>query len=199
MKNLKIALAVLVGALAAGCYNDFDTPAPRKLYTDTDMTALGLEHVTIKEVKDYFGPISGTGTNRDWETTQTVKFGELTSEEQDKTKFPGLRGWSDAANYYIKGKVISSDRQGNIYKSLYIYDGTAAIELKLYNGLYLDYYLDLNTMESQWVYVRLGRTLPGQLPDDALDRRCTVGFEQCGRKSPLLCELRTWTIRTLRN
>ena len=24
MKNLKIALAVLVGALAAGCYNDFD-------------------------------------------------------------------------------------------------------------------------------------------------------------------------------
>ena len=61
MKNLKIALAVLVGALAAGCYNDFDTPAPRKLYTDTDMTALGLEHVTIKEVKDYFGPISGHG------------------------------------------------------------------------------------------------------------------------------------------
>lgn len=155
MKNLKIALAVLVGALAAGCYNDFDTPAPRKIYSDTDMTALGLEHVTIKEVKDYFGPISGTGTNYDWETTQTVKFGELTSEEQDKSKFPGLRGWSDAANYYIKGKVISSDRQGNIYKSLYIYDGTAAIELKLYNGLYLDYYLDLNTMESQWVYVRL--------------------------------------------
>lgn len=155
MKNLKIALAVLVGALAAGCYNDFDTPAPRKLYTDTDMTALGLEHVTIKEVKDYFGPISGTGTNYDWETTQTVKFGELTPEEQDKSKFPGLRGWSAAANYYIKGKVISSDRQGNIYKSLYIYDGTAAIELKLYNGLYLDYYLDLNTMESQWVYVRL--------------------------------------------
>ena len=155
MKNLKIALAVLVGALAAGCYNDFDTPAPRKIYSDTDMTALGLEHVTIKEVKDYFGPISGTGTNYDWETTQTVKFGELTSEEQDKSKFPGLRGWSDAANYYIKGKVISSDRQGNIYKSLYIYDGTAAIELKLYNGLYLDYYLDLNTMQSQWVYVRL--------------------------------------------
>ena len=155
MKSLKITLAVLVGALAAGCYNDFDTPAPRKIYTDTDMTALGLEHVTIKAVKDYFGPISGTGTNYDWETTQTVKFGELTSEEQDKSKFPGLRGWSDAANYYIKGKVISSDRQGNIYKSLYIYDGTAAIELKLYNGLYLDYYLDLNTMESQWVYVRL--------------------------------------------
>ena len=60
-----------------------------------------------------------------------------------------------AADKYIKGKVISSDRQGNIYKSLYIYDGTAAIELKLYNGLYLDYLLDLDKMESQWVYVRL--------------------------------------------
>ena len=155
MKSLKITLAVLVGALAAGCYNDFDTPAPRKLYTDTDMTALGLQHVTIQEVKEYFGNTSGTGTNSDWETTQTVKFGDLTPDEQDKTVFPGLRGWSAAANYYIKGKVISSDRQGNIYKSLYIYDGTAAIELKLYNGLYLDYYLDLNTMESQWVYVRL--------------------------------------------
>ena len=51
MKSLKITLAVLVGALAAGCYNDFDTPAPRKIYTDTDMTALGLEHVTIKAVQ----------------------------------------------------------------------------------------------------------------------------------------------------
>ena len=152
MKSLKITLAVLVGALAAGCYNDFDTPAPRKIYTDTDMTALGLEHVTIKAVKDYFGNTSGTGENDEWSDTQTVKFGELTPEETD---FVGLRSWPAAANYYIKGKVISSDRQGNIYKSLHIYDGTAAIELKLYNGLYLDYYLDLNTMESQWVYVRL--------------------------------------------
>lgn len=152
MKSLKITLAVLVGALAAGCYNDFDTPAPRKIYTDTDMTALGLEHVTIKAVKDYFGNTSGTGENDEWSDTQTVKFGKLTPEETD---FVGLRSWPAAANYYIKGKVISSDRQGNIYKSLHIYDGTAAIELKLYNGLYLDYYLDLNTMESQWVYVRL--------------------------------------------
>ena len=52
---------------------------------------------------------------------------------------------------------ISSDRQGNIYKSLYIYDGTAGIELKLYNGLYLDFLLDLGAkpIKSQWVYVRL--------------------------------------------
>ena len=159
MKSLKIAFALLVGVLAAGCYNDFDTPGPRKLYTDEDMSLMGLEQVSIKTVKDkfsasdIFGSISGTGTNNGgWENTKTLKFGELTPDE---SQFISLKGWPEAANYYIKGKVISSDRQGNIYKSLYIYDGTAAIELKLYNGLYLDYLLDLNTMESQWVYVRL--------------------------------------------
>lgn len=30
----------------------------------------------------------------------------------------------------IKGKVISSDAEGNVYKSLYIYDGEQAIELR---------------------------------------------------------------------
>lgn len=156
MKSLKIAIAVLVGALAAGCYNDFDTPAPRKIYTDSDMETLGLEQVSIKEVKGWFesafGSISGTGTNDNWETTNTLKLGDLAPEE---TKFEGMKGWPDASNKYIKGKVISSDRQGNIYKSLFIYDGTAAIELKLYSGLYMDFYLDLEDMVSQWVYVRL--------------------------------------------
>ena len=140
MKSLKIALAVLVGILAAGCYNDFDTPGPRKLYTDQNMTQMGLT------------PISNTGTNDNFATTKSLKFGNLTSKEET---FEGLSDWPEAAKYYIKGKVISSDRQGNIYKSLYIYDGTAAIELKLYNGLYLDYQLDLENMKSQWVYVRL--------------------------------------------
>ena len=157
MKSLKIAFALLVGVLAAGCYNDFDTPGPRKLYTDEDMSLMGLEQVSIKTVKGWFteafGGISGTGTNNNgWENTKTLKFGELTPDEM---QFISLKGRPDASNKYIRGKVISSDRQGNIYKSLYIYDGTAAIELKLYNGLYLDYLLDLNTMESQWVYVRL--------------------------------------------
>lgn len=162
MKSLKIAIAVLVGALAAGCYNDFDTPAPRKIYTDSDMETLGLEQVSIKEVKGWFDSafgdgtphsgLAGHGTNDDWATTNTLKLGDLAPEE---TAFEGMKGWPEASNKYIKGKVISSDRQGNIYKSLFIDDGTAGIELKLYNGLYLDYYLNLNTMESQWVYVRL--------------------------------------------
>lgn len=152
MKSLKIALAALVGLVAVSCYNDFDTPAPQKLYTADDMAAMGLTRITIAEVKEKFGPISNTGTNDNFSTTKTLKFGTRTSEE---AKFDGLMEWPEASKYYIKGKVISSDRQGNIYKSLYIYDGTAAIELKLYNGLYLDYLLDLDNMKSQWVYVRL--------------------------------------------
>lgn len=157
MKSLKIAFALLVGVLAAGCYNDFDTPGLRKLYTDDDMAQLGLQQVSIKTVKGWFteafGGISGTGTNNNgWENTKTLKFGDLTPDE---AQFISLKGRPDASDKYIKGKVISSDRQGNIYKSLYIYDGTAAIELKLYNGLYLDYLLDLDNMKSQWVYVRL--------------------------------------------
>lgn len=156
MKRLRILLALAVGVLAAGCYNDFDTPAPKKLFTDEDMTVLGLEHVTIKEVKEMFeskcGGLSGTGTNSDFASTRTLKFGTKTTEEKD---FEGLYEWPEASNFYIKGKVISSDRQGNIYKSLHIYDGTAAIELKLYSGLFMDFYLDLEDMISQWVYVRL--------------------------------------------
>ena len=196
MKSLKIALAALVGLVAVSCYNDFDTPAPQKLYVDDDMAAMGLTRITIAEVKEKFGPISNTGTNDNFSTTKTLKFGTRTSEEAkvytdedfagmkhisiadvkqmflDEHKSLGGTGsnssWGDTKyvqigqspdglDYYIKGKVISSDRQGNIYKSLYIYDGTAGIELKLYNGLYLDFLLDLASkpIKSQWVYVRL--------------------------------------------
>ena len=154
MKSLKITLAVLIGLVAVSCYNDFETPAPLKLYTADDMAAMGLTRITIAEVKEKFGPISNTGTNDNFATTKTLKFGNLTSEE---TKFEGMSGWPEASKYIIKGKVISSDPQGNIYKSLYIYDATAGIELKLYNGLYLDFLLDLGAkpIKSQWVYVRL--------------------------------------------
>lgn len=49
----------------------------------------------------------------------------------------------------IGGQVISEDRSGNVYKSLYIQDETGGIELKLgKNGLYNDYKL------GQWVYVK---------------------------------------------
>ena len=115
MKSLKIALAALVGLVAVSCYNDFDTPAPQKLYVDDDMAAMGLTRITIAEVKEKFGPISNTGTNDNFSTTKTLKFGTRTSEE---AKFDGLMEWPEATKYYIKGKVLSSARQGNIYQSL---------------------------------------------------------------------------------
>lgn len=48
----------------------------------------------------------------------------------------------------IKGKVISSDAEGNVYKSLYIYDGEQAIELRLMNDNYVNYPL------GQIIYVK---------------------------------------------
>ena len=51
--------------------------------------------------------------------------------------------------------MISNDEEGNIYKSLHIFDGTAAIELKLTNGLFFDYPCNLTTGETCWVYVKL--------------------------------------------
>ena len=48
----------------------------------------------------------------------------------------------------IKGQVTTSDQVGNLYKSLYIQDATAGIEVKIgKNGLYNEYKL------GQWIYV----------------------------------------------
>lgn len=49
----------------------------------------------------------------------------------------------------IAGQVISEDRSGNIYKSLYIQDATGAIELKIgKSSLYSDY------KPGQWLFVK---------------------------------------------
>ena len=48
----------------------------------------------------------------------------------------------------IKGQVTTSDQVGNLYKSLYIQDETAGIEVKIgKNGLYNEYKL------GQWLYI----------------------------------------------
>ncbi len=54
---LAFAVALL---LTVGCYNDFDTPAPEKLYTDGDMTALGLEQLSIADLKAQFEKAFGS-------------------------------------------------------------------------------------------------------------------------------------------
>ena len=53
-------------------------------------------------------------------------------------------------NIYIKAQVISSDQSGNLYRTMYLQDATAGIELKIgTRNLYNDYKL------GQWVYVKL--------------------------------------------
>lgn len=161
MKNTKLFLAAAVGLLTVGCYNDFDTPAPAKVWTEAEVQqATGLQHMTIKELKDKYvreWGLDGTGSNDSWATTKTIKCGPAANPiEAEFASDPGnMKFWDEAAGYYIKGKVISSDAQGNVYKSLYIDDGTAGIELKLCGTLYTIYKLDLSRMDSQWVYVKL--------------------------------------------
>ncbi|MDE5694752.1 MAG: hypothetical protein K2H77_02085, partial [Alistipes sp.] len=157
MKNYRLFLVAALGILLAGCYNDFDTPAPAKVWTDEDLAQQGLTPMTIKEMKavviSEFGSLENTGSNNSWSDTKTVKFGAPSTFVEKE--FPNINFREDIADRYIKGKVISSDAQGNVYKSLYIDDGTAAIELKLCGTLYTTFKLNLATMESTWVYVKL--------------------------------------------
>ena len=149
-----LSLACVVMA-AVGCYEDFDMPEPFTTYeSDAEFEAAfpceNLMPISIQEVKAYFGPLSGTGSNSSWSNTKTVKFGKLTTAEAlGRTGSEAIREWKEAANKYIRGKVLSDDTQGNVYKSMYIYDGTAAIEIKLTNGIYLNY------PQGHWVYIKL--------------------------------------------
>ena len=157
MKQYKIVLVALLGLILTGCYNDFETPKPKVIYTDESFEAANpdLEYISIADLKAIFGETSETGNTGSFGATKYIRFvadkSECNAEELS-------RKWYNTGNYYIKGKVISNDEQGNIYKSLHIFDGTSAIELKLTNGLYLDYPCDLGATPeptSTWVYVKV--------------------------------------------
>lgn len=155
MKQYKMILVALLGLALTACYNKFEMPEPTVIYTDESFEAANpdLQHITIAALKKSFGATSNTGTNGSADKTKYIHF--VADPEKECTEFELTKGWYKKENYYIKGKVISNDEQGNIYKSLYIFDGTEAIELKLTNGLYLDYPCNLETKESMWVYVKL--------------------------------------------
>ena len=191
MKNMKLFLVATVGMLTVGCYNRFDTPAPAKIWTEEEVQDMGLTQISIQALKQQFiarwGSLDNTGSNTSWGDTKTLKCGPAANDiealfESDPQNLIGnpqtMKFRDDAANYYIKGKVISSDAQGNVYKSLYIDDGTGAIELKLCGTLYTIYKLDLSRMATQWVYVKLDglylgnyrmRLSLGDAPSNALD------------------------------
>lgn len=151
----KIFLIMVVGSIMTSCYNDFETPKPTPTYNDQFMQAIGLEHISIYDLKKKFGPISETGSTNVGDGLEKTMYKRFVTNKALATKWEQETDRYIVGNYYIKGKVISNDKEGNVYKSLYIYDGTAAIELKLTNGLYLDYPFNMDTLESQWVYVKL--------------------------------------------
>ena len=87
-----IFLAVTASLFFVGCYNDFDTPAPAKVWTDADFSDSKI--ISIKELKDIF-----------------------------EEAYPGTSGIGQSLtitdDLVIRGKVISSDQAGNVYKSMY--------------------------------------------------------------------------------
>lgn len=70
------------------------------------------------------------------------------AEVKEMYKANGNKPYLVERNCVIKGQVTTSDQVGNLYKSLYIQDETAGIEIKIgKNGLYNEYKL------GQWLYV----------------------------------------------
>ncbi len=134
MKLNKILVMLAVCLAMVGCYEDFDAVPERVIYEDNSFEAQfpDAEHITVAELKQMFtdehGGISGKGENSSWSNTKYVHIEE---------------------DLYIKGKVMSDDEQGNIYKLLYVQDETGGIEVKLNNNV------NVSFPHGHWVYVRL--------------------------------------------
>ena len=104
------------------------------------------EQISIAELKYAYGEISGKGENAAWSNTVFKVIGEEKYSHIYDVKTPII---FEGKDLYIKGKVISDDTEGNVYKTLYIQDETSGIEIKLNNNVGLKY------KKGSWVYVRL--------------------------------------------
>ncbi len=131
MKTLKKVIWIQLLSLellVSGCYSDFNDPAREELATDADFETI----VPIRNVKQLFYDVYGKGSGG---------VGKGIVVEKD---------------WVIKGKVISSDATGNIYRTMYIQDESGAIELKLgISGIYNEYKV------GQIVYVKVQNLLLG--------------------------------------
>lgn len=122
LKNILYLQIVLFGLLLGGCYNDFDDPKPYKLYTDADFTGETL--ITVSQLKQLYYDRFGKSTiNKGLEITEP---------------------------YVLKGKLISSDATGNIYRTMYLQDATGGMEIKIgVSGIYNELKV------GQTIYVKL--------------------------------------------
>lgn len=132
-RMFKLFLIAAVGLFFVGCYNDYKNPKAAKIYTRADFEKEGLEYISIKELKAQF------------------------KAENSGMNDGAVASWSVDKPLFTSGKVISTDRYGNVYKSIYLYDeqSESAIELKLNTGNYLFHPV------GQIVYVKLQNLVLG--------------------------------------
>lgn len=116
-KILNICMFAVAVLSFTGCYNDFNDPAPAKVWTKEDFSNEKI--ISIKDFKQLFYDVYGNSASSLGKTLEITE------------------------DYVIRGKVISSDQAGNVYKSVYIYDedSKSAIELKLMVSNYVFYHL----------------------------------------------------------
>jgi hypothetical protein len=116
MKKIITALLLTAVALAfGGCYEKFDIPKEEKVWTDEDFDPALYKMISIAELKS--------------KLSQTDFGGQLVLEKED------------GKDLVIRGRVISNDDAGNVFKSMYLYDeqSESAIEVKLFQNFSLFY------------------------------------------------------------
>ena len=126
MKLYKYILMLAIAVVMTGCYNKFDEVPTLVTYDSEEAFAQAFkdcQKLTIEQLKQLYAQKTGDSTfvggeNSSWANTKCYKVEE---------------------DVYIRGKVISNDEQGNIYKSLYLLDESGAIEVRLTTGNYLKY------------------------------------------------------------
>lgn len=136
MKLNKFFALLTIAFVAVSCYEEYSYVEPNPFYSDESFEEMfpDAERISIAELKYAYGTLSNTGVNGGWNNTIYKLIGEDIFVGKD---------------VYIKGKITTSDDEGNVYKNLYLQDETSGIELKLNNNVGLRY------KKGRWLYVRL--------------------------------------------
>ena len=112
---------------------------PLKSYLAWVAVTLAVAGATTACQDDIDDPIIDAPVAKDQPNTSILEL--KTKYWNDATNYIDTIGTrDDGSHYVISGRVVSSDEAGNVFKSLVIQDGTAALSLSInsYN-LYLKY------------------------------------------------------------
>ena len=125
MKNLKtyIGALLLLGGAFTACQDDVDKP--RMEIPEATL----VPNTTIAAVKEAY-----------WDDATNYIDTIRCIDAEGNLLMPDGKPVREGNHVVIAGRVVSSDREGNVYKNLVIQDATAAITLSINrNGLYNDY------------------------------------------------------------